>query len=138
MGARRLNCDEISSLREIFVALDADGDGSLSYEELKVGMSKLKEGKMPEEIERILDGVDDNWTGTIDYTEFLASSMDRHHYQQESVCRAAFHQFDRDHSGKISKSEMAHVLHNSDVETWVNSDAILAVLKECDKDGDGE
>lgn len=48
--------------------------------------------------------------GGIDYTEFLAATMDRSLYLKELYCQAAFRMFDCNHDGKISTEELDTVL----------------------------
>jgi calcium-dependent protein kinase len=136
--ARRLNCDEILHLREIFISMDKNKDGKLTYEELKLGIkdSGFDSIKKTDRI-ALLEAMDVNWTGVINYTEFLAASMEKAHYAQESVCWSAFHMFDRDGNGVIDRKELAQVLHNSDLEACVGSETIAHVLEESDTNQDG-
>lgn len=39
---------------------------------------------------------------SVDYTEFIAASIDHKLYEQEAICRAAFRVFDLDGDGKIT------------------------------------
>jgi len=73
----------------------------------------------------------------IDYTEFLAATLDRKMYLQEDICWAAFRVFDRDGDGKISKEEIALVLGDGDVASVAMRD-IAELMKDVDQNGDGE
>merc|ERR1712093_803635 len=90
------------------------------------------------DMEQILRDIDSDGSGTIDYTEFLAATMDKKLYIKEDVCWSAFRVFDRDGSGKISKEELAAVLGSDDVKDVVNAEKIASMIQEVDTDGDGE
>jgi len=100
--ADRLEGGQIKALRSIFLALDINGDGFLTAAEISEGLEKAGFTEVPEEIQQILDGVDSDGNGVIDYTEFLAAALDKQIYTQEDACWAAFRVFDRDGDGKIS------------------------------------
>jgi len=140
--AGQLKEEEIQSLREIFVSLDTNGDGWLTLQELKEGFDKggldLANSTMPIDLQAIMDGIDSDGSGMIDYSEFLAAALDRQHAQQEDLCWAAFRVFDVDGDGVISKAEMKQVLAVDGVSDAVGQEAIEALLKDVDKNGDGE
>jgi len=43
--ACQVSSDDIKDLREMFISLDKNGDGSLSLDELKVGLGKMENGE---------------------------------------------------------------------------------------------
>lgn len=63
---------EIVELKEIFQELDKNGDGSISFDELQTGLGKRENG---EQLLNILKAADTDGNGTINYTEFLAATM---------------------------------------------------------------
>ena len=65
----------IKDLREMFVALDANNDGTLSVEEMRQGMAKAGILDIPGNWLEIMDEVDTDGNGVIDYTEFLAEAV---------------------------------------------------------------
>jgi len=135
--ATEMNDIQIKSLRDTFLALDTNGDGLLSAAELREGMARIGVTELPENIQKILEQVDANKSGSIDYTEFLSASMDRKMYIQEDVCWAVFRSFDKDGNGKISKEEIAEVLKDRDVAGVAPADISL-IMQQIDSDGDGE
>eukprot|EP00930_Biecheleria_cincta_P015676 TRINITY_DN12996_c0_g1_i1.p1 TRINITY_DN12996_c0_g1~~TRINITY_DN12996_c0_g1_i1.p1 ORF type:complete len:522 (+),score=141.17 TRINITY_DN12996_c0_g1_i1:38-1603(+) len=135
--AANMNESQIKDLREQFVAMDVNGDGLLTVKELRDGMSKAGLTEIPPDLAQIIKEVDSNGSGTIDYTEFLAATLDRQKYQQEDVCWAAFRVFDRDGNGKISKDELTKVLADGAVAAVAQRD-IAELLKDVDANGDGE
>jgi calcium-dependent protein kinase len=136
--AQQLGDDKIKKLRETFTALDANGDGLLTATELKEGLDKaglLKE--IPQDLEEILKHIDSDGSGIIDYTEFLAATLEKKQYQQEDVCWAAFRVFDKNGDGKISKQELEAVLNSDEVKDAA-AQSMAELIKAVDTDGDGE
>lgn len=66
--------DDIKELRDTFLALDKDGSGSISFDELEAGLGHKENA---EQLISILRAADTDKSGQIDYTEFLAASMDQ-------------------------------------------------------------
>ena len=64
--ASRLKEEEIKHLREIFLTLDENKDGCLSLEEIKKGISKLKDNNI--NVEEIFNSIDTDGSGAINYT----------------------------------------------------------------------
>ena len=71
--AVQANPNDIKELKNIFQAMDENGDGSLTLEELKHGLKDMKNGQ---EILDLMAAADTDNSGTINYTEFLAATMD--------------------------------------------------------------
>lgn len=135
--ASQMSENQIKGLRDIFIALDDNGDGQLTVAEMQKGLQQAGFEEIPSDLKQIMEQVDSDGSGVIDYTEFLAATLDRQMYQKEDVCWAAFRVFDRDGDGKISKEEMALVLGDGDVRDVLSHD-IAELLKEIDANGDGE
>merc|ERR1712039_1067232 len=114
--ANQLNEDQIKALRETFMALDGNGDGKLTINEMKEGIKKSGLKEIPPDLQQIMEDVDSDGSGNIDYTEFLAATLDKRVYLKEDVCWSAFRLFDRNGDGKISKEELQQVLQNDDVK----------------------
>jgi len=128
--------DEIAQLKDVFVSLDANGDGILTSSELKAGIEQAGLKEIPEHIREIMQEFDDDNGGEIDYTEFLAATMDRRVYLQEDVCRKAFIFFDRDGDGKLSPDEVQAVLGDGGVKSMC-AEAIAEMMRDTDTNHDG-
>jgi len=135
--AGQLNEDQIKSLREVFMALDGNGDGLLTAAEMKDGLAKAGLKEIPVDLQQILEDVDSDGSGVIDYTEFLAATLDKRAYQQEDVCWSAFRLFDKNGDGKISQQELKQVLANDELNEVAGAKAIAELMKEIDGNGDG-
>ena len=130
--ATQLTEKESGSLKVVFQQFDKNGDGLITIEELQSALSKFK---TKEEIKEIMDSCDINLKGNIDYTEFIAATMDESVYLQKDKLLAAFSEFDRDKSGKISAVELKEILgKGTDFNEKVWSD----MIKQVDTNGDGE
>mmetsp|Transcript_30485 Transcript_30485/g.67079 ORF Transcript_30485/g.67079 Transcript_30485/m.67079 type:complete len:369 (-) Transcript_30485:139-1245(-) len=133
--ANRLDDMQIKELKDTFSSLDVNKDGVVTLQELQTGIEKF--GIDVHELQDFMDAMDTDGNGYIEYTEFLAASLDKKHYAEEKICWAAFQVFDRDNSGEISREELVKVLDDSTVAMVLGSSATARVMSECDKDGDG-
>lgn len=105
--ASRIPEDQIQSLRQAFSKMDANGDGALTYDELRDGLKDIPEINLSDtEIIEAMQVIDSNQNGMIDYTEFIAACLQSYNYLQESHLRSAFAYFDQDNSGTISQDEL--------------------------------
>jgi len=137
--ARELQTDQIQQLQDTFSTLDKDGDGSITYAELRFGLEQLElSGGQAQTVQELMEAIDEDHDGVIHYTEFLAASLDTKVCEQESICWAAFRMFDEDGDGKIDKKELATVLENDDLEALMGSEVLSRILCEYDLDGDGQ
>lgn len=127
---------DIGKLHEIFSALDKNADGVLTIGEVSAGLANMNV-KHGDEIIEILEELDTDGNGTIDYTEFIAASIDHKLYEQEAVCKAAFRVFDLDGDGKITIEEMRKVLEMNFVQEEFTHEMIEEMVKEVDTNNDG-
>merc|ERR1719454_648604 len=135
--ANQLNEDQIKALRETFTALDGNGDGKLTVNEMKEGIQKAGLKEIPADLQQIMEDVDSDGSGVIDYTEFLAATLDRRLYLQEDVCWSAFRVFDRNGDGKISQDELKAVLGDGEVAGTLGKGLVEQLMGEVDGNGDG-
>ena len=63
-------------MHRVFTRIDTDKSGSINKIELKDALSKSTDNVTKESIEKIIKSVDNNDDGEINYTEFLASTVD--------------------------------------------------------------
>ena len=114
-------------LQQVEAALTTDPDN--------VELTQLKG-----DLEQVLKEVDSDGSGVIDYTEWIASTLNRRLYIQEDVLWSAFKVFDRDGNGKISKQELQNILQSDPTVTAAlgKDSSIDDIMKEVDRNNDGE
>jgi calcium-dependent protein kinase len=88
------------------------------------------------EVKELMDALDTNQSGFIDYTEFLAGCMRSKIYMKEDILRTAFEFFDVDKSGFITIDELRQVLGSDEMKLPENEIEIL--IKEVDINNDNQ
>lgn len=138
--ATQLSNADITRLRDLFMNMDQNGDGTLTVSELVNGMKSM-EIDMPKDLDKILQGIDSDGSGVIDYTEFLAATLDKKLYNQEQVVWNAFKKFDLDGSGTIDKEELEKVLGSEEIVDVMHvqgeKSKLLEIFATIDKNNDG-
>lgn len=130
--ASRTTDNDVSEEMKIFFTLDKNKDGYITLKELREGM---KDCDNVEELAKILKGVDIDNNGAINYTEFIAATLDQSSIVNEKQkIKDAFNVFDKDGDGKIDQDELKEALQLSDID----KDALKQMMDECDGDGDGK
>jgi len=124
------------ALEECFRALDSDGDGKLSRKEISDGFRKLYGDSISDrEVKMILDLIDADGNGALDYTEFILATLNRKQLLTDKKLKEAFQAFDLDGDGFISIPEIRQVLggkQDYEERIW------KAVIEEVDQNGDGK
>merc|ERR1712187_1062097 len=134
--AGQIDEEVIKPLREIFVSLDWSGDGLVSASELRMGLRKAGVKMVPEDLDELMQDIDTDGSGEIDYSEFLAATLDPAVYTKEEVCWSAFRIFDRDGDGVVTGYELKNALNNGSPEEIVTDELALEMIKEVDETGD--
>jgi len=127
--AHKSNANEILELRKLFDQYDTANNGVISFEEFKAALEKSD--YPPDQVAEIFKSIDVNDTGHINYTEFIAATLEAHGHIEEERVAEAFDRLDSDDSGFISRANLRDFLGGSSKE-------IEEIIKYGDIDGDGK
>lgn len=138
--AQQMPDSEIANLKNIFTAIDKNGDGSLTVAEIMDGIEKsgMRVEQLPFDLKEVIASIDSNGSGVIDYTEFIAATLEKKKYMREDRLWSAFKVFDLDGNGTISKAELHKILNGGGITDSEQSKNLDKLIEECDIDGDGE
>eukprot|EP00897_Mesotaenium_endlicherianum_P007525 jgi/Mesen1/6800/ME000035S06183 len=132
--AKSLSEEEIMGLKEMFRAMDVDGSGAITYEELKEGLRKHGSTLPESQIRELMEAADVDNSGTIDYEEFITATVHLNKVEKEEHLYEAFRHFDKDDSGYITVEELKVALAaDNDLEPGEIDD----IIREVDTDHDG-
>ena len=127
---------DLKFIRDLFYNFDKDKDGRLTKEEIQKGFRSAKFSEFSEEaMQRLMNIIDMDCNGYIEYQEFIAATYDKKKILTEFNLKKAFDMFDKDKSGKISSEELKTVLGGGNEE---NDFVWEKIISEIDSDGDGE
>ena len=131
-----LSEEKITEFKEAFEIFDKDKDGYITTKELGDIMKNLGQTPSEAELQDMINEVDIDGNGTIDFKEFLglmARKMRDADTEEELI--EAFKVFDRDGNGLISGNELQHVMNS--LGENISQDEVEEMIKEADLDGDG-
>ncbi|KAH9682413.1 calmodulin-like protein 8 [Citrus sinensis] len=132
-----LTNEQIVEFKEAFCLFDKDGDGCITVEELATVIRSLDQNPTEEELQDMINEVDSDRNGTIEFGEFLnlmAKKMKETDAEEE--LKEAFKVFDKDQNGYISATELRHVMIN--LGEKLTDDEVEQMINEADLDGDGQ
>ncbi|XP_078177746.1 calcium-dependent protein kinase 4 isoform X1 [Carex rostrata] len=135
--ASTLDEEEISDLKDQFDTIDVDKNGVISLEEMRQALAKDVPWRLrgPRVLE-ILNAIDSNTDGMVDFTEFVAATLHVHQMAELDTdkwytrCQSAFNKFDIDGDGFITPDELR-------VHTGLKG-SIEPLLEDADLDKDGK
>mmetsp|Transcript_18771 Transcript_18771/g.24782 ORF Transcript_18771/g.24782 Transcript_18771/m.24782 type:complete len:155 (+) Transcript_18771:100-564(+) len=106
-----LNSDKIAEFKEVFALFDKDGDGTITTSELGTVMRSLGLNPTQSELTEIINDLDADGNGTIDFPEFLEMMKKKiQAIDQLEEVLVAFQVFDKDGSGFVNRAELKHVM----------------------------
>ena len=135
--AEELSQEQIEEFKEAFLLFDKDGDGTITVFELGTVMRSLGQNPTETELQDMINEVDEDGGGSIDFTEFLTMMVKKMKITDtEDDIREAFRVFDKDGNGYISVDELRQVMTN--LGEKLTEDEVDEMVREADLDGDGE
>ena len=135
--AKDLTPEQITEYKEAFSFFDKDGDGSITTKELGLVMKSLGQNSSQVELQGMIDEMDENGNGSVDFQEFLEiikKAALNHNSEEELV--QAFKIFDKNGDGFISAPELRHIM--TCLGESLTDQEIDEMIKEADVDGDGQ
>ncbi|XP_078109966.1 troponin C, skeletal muscle-like [Sander vitreus] len=129
----------IAEFKAAFDMFDTDGGGDISTKELGQVMRMLGQNPSREELDAIIEEVDEDGSGTIDFEEFLVMMVQQ--LKEDSAGRSeeelseCFRIFDKNGDGFIDREEFGEILHLTG-EPVVEED-IDEMFGEADNNKDG-
>lgn len=139
--ANYLNFDyEKEKLLDIFQAFDKNHDGQIDQQELLDGYIEFFDGdaeRAEREVQEIMEKLDFNGNGSIDYSEFAIANIDMNKLLSEDKLKEAFELFDIDRGGSITTDEIKKILGNGN-KSEIDDNEWERILDEVDADGNGE
>jgi len=136
-AAKQLSEEQIAEFKEAFSLFDKDGDGTITTKELGTVMRSLGQNPTEAELQDMINEVDVDQNGTIDFPEFLAMMAKKmKDTDSEEEIKEAFKVFDKDGNGFISAAELRHVMTN--LGEKLTDEEVDEMIREADIDGDGQ
>nr|XP_022916372.1 calcium-binding protein 4-like isoform X2 [Onthophagus taurus] len=132
-----LSEDQVAEFKEAFMLFDKDEDGTITMAELGVVMRSLGQRPTETELRDMVNEVDQDGNGTIEFNEFLQMmSKKMKDADGEEELREAFRVFDKNNDGLISSNELRHVM--TSLGERLSEEEVEDMIKEADIDGDGQ
>lgn len=127
----------LAEFKLAFSLFDTDGDGSITIKELETAMKKLGQNPTQAELQDMMNEVDIDANGIIDFDEFMSlMSKKLKDGDTDEELREAFQFFDKDKNGVIDAKELRIVMNN--LGENLTDDEIEEMIKEADINGDGQ
>jgi len=131
--AYQLESRDVRQLQELFLSLDTNGDGILTRQEFSTGVQAC--GIEETFIAEMMQSVDADNSGVIDYSEFLAATLERTMYiKNHGALMRAFRCFDQDDGGSLDIDEIAETL---DMQGKDEREEVEGFFQQVDMNGDG-
>lgn len=133
----QLTQDKVHEYKEAFNMYDKDHDGILSVQKLGAVLRALGHNPTEIEIQEMIDEIDSEGTGFIDFESFLdvVMSRDLDEEDHEVALREAFKMFDRDGNGYIDADELRLCMMN--LGEKLTLEEVEEMIREVDVDFDG-
>lgn len=126
---------EVGELRAAFQAIDKDGTGLIRAQELHDILVQKRMNVSDAEVHEMIDQMDYHNNKMINYSEFLAATIDVKSFLSESRLKAVFNQFDTDSSGKITEENIFLAMQKLGRE--MDCGEIHQMIVQHDQTGDG-
>nr|AHZ89377.1 CH-GECO2.1 [synthetic construct] len=133
----QLTEEQIAEFKEAFSLFDKGGAGTITTKELGTVMRSLGQNPTEAELQDMINEVDADGDGTLDFPEFLTMMARKmNDSDSEEEIREAFRVFDKDGNGYIGAAELRHVMTN--LGEKLTDEEVDEMIRVADIDGDGQ
>ncbi|XP_030765126.1 calmodulin-A-like isoform X2 [Sitophilus oryzae] len=128
--------ENIAEIREVFTIFDKEGIGMISTKELGMVMKALGQNPTEAELLDIIEEVDIDGNGLIDFEEFVAAMKKiMKDCDNEDDIKAAFRVFDKEGKGYISSDDLRDIIVS--LGEKFTQEEYDEMIRAVDLDGDG-
>uniref|UniRef100_A0A3B1JUC8 Troponin C, skeletal muscle n=2 Tax=Astyanax mexicanus TaxID=7994 RepID=A0A3B1JUC8_ASTMX len=135
-----LSEEMIAEFKAAFDMFDTDGGGDISTKELGTVMRMLGQNPSREELDAIIEEVDEDGSGTIDFEEFLVMMVQQLKEDQagksEEELSECFRVFDKNGDGFIDREEFGDIMRSTGEP--ITEDEIDELMTDGDTNKDGK
>ena len=129
--------EDCDFLREVFIIFDESGSGKLTKDQLIKGLNiVLSEEESEKEVNRLMNIIDVDGNGFIEYEEFLRAGLNKTKIITKENLETSFKLYDINKRGKINARELGMVLGQGDDN--IKEEVWQELIDEADIDKDGE
>ena len=115
--AKKFTDEQVAEFKQAFALFDQDGNGYVTTDELGTVFSTLGQDLSEEELTEMINTVDADGDGTVDFEEFVElMEMRMNDNDEEQDIIEVFKVFDKDGNGYITAAELRHVMTNLEEE----------------------
>nr|CEL65363.1 TPA: CAM kinase, CDPK family, putative [Neospora caninum Liverpool] len=129
--AMSMEAEQLDDLERLFRKIDIDNSGCIKMDRMVAVLVTFLDVPRDEAL-RIFRRIDQTGAEEINYSEFLAATLQTRIALNQQLIREAFERFDVDNSGHISLDNLRYVLGDS-----YDSLSVEEILRQCDRKQNG-
>jgi len=134
-GCNYLSESQEKAVATAFKEMDTDGDGLITEDELFLSLQKVDENVTKEDCRTILQSVDANNNGVMDFDELLSARINRKLVSKEARLRKVFKCLDIDGSKSLTPEEIRAAVIS--VQPEITLEKCTQLIEEADVNKDG-
>jgi len=134
-GCNYLSNSQVAAVNEAFRAMDKDGDGLITVDELYSSLHKIDRDITKDDCQTIMLSVDANSNGVMDFDELLSTRINRKLTSKEERMRKIFRCLDRDGSNTLTAEEIKEAVIS--INSGISLEKCNELIAEADTNKDG-
>ena len=135
-GTTNWSEDQIAEFKEAFALFDKDGDGTITLPELRTVFSSLGQNPTDQELQDLINEVDDDGNGEIEFEEFLVlMANNMKDIDEEMEIQNGFKVFDVDGDNAITFTDLEQVMES--LGEKLTTEQLQDIMNEIDPNNDG-